>query len=99
MSKPFSLKLSRPTRRVLLALALALPMLAGSALAQAWPSKTIKLIVPFPAGGPTDTASRIVGQKLALRLRQPVIVENKAGASGRSRRRRWPSRRPTATPS
>jgi hypothetical protein len=34
-----------------------------------------------------------------LRLRQPVIVENKAGASGRSRRRRWPSRRPTATPS
>lgn len=80
MSKPFSLKLSRPTRRVLLAL--ALPMLAGSALAQAWPSKTIKLIVPFPAGGPTDTASRIVGQKLALRLRQPVIVENKAGASG-----------------
>ena len=80
MSKLFSLKLSRPTRRVLLAL--ALPMLAGSALAQAWPSKTIKLIVPFPAGGPTDTASRIVGQKLALRLRQPVIVENKAGASG-----------------
>lgn len=80
MSKPFSLKLSRPTRRVLLAL--ALPMLAGSALAQAWPSKTIKLIVPFPAGGPTDTASRIVGQKLALRLKQPVIVENKAGASG-----------------
>jgi len=80
MSKPFSLKLSRPTRRVLLAL--ALPMLAGNALAQAWPSKTIKLIVPFPAGGPTDTASRIVGQKLALRLKQPVIVENKAGASG-----------------
>ena len=80
MSKLFSLKLSRPTRRVLLAL--ALPMLAGSALAQAWPSKTIKLIVPFPAGGPTDTASRIVGQKLALRLKQPVIVENKAGASG-----------------
>ena len=80
MSKPFSLKLSGPTRRVLLAL--ALPMLAGSAFAQAWPSKTIKLIVPFPAGGPTDTASRIVGQKLALRLKQTVIVENKAGASG-----------------
>ena len=80
MSKPLSYNLSGPTRRVLLAL--ALPMLAGSALAQAWPSKTIKLIVPFPAGGPTDTASRIIGQKLALRLKQPVIVENKAGASG-----------------
>ena len=80
MSKPFSLNLSRPTRRVLLAL--ALPMLAGSALAQTWPSKTIKLIVPFPAGGPTDTTSRIIGQKLALRLKQTVIVDNKAGASG-----------------
>lgn len=83
MSKPISFKLSgltRLNRRLLLAL--ALPMLAGSAFAQAWPSKTIKLIVPFPAGGPTDTASRIIGQKLALRLKQPVIVENKAGASG-----------------
>ncbi|WP_029525140.1 Bug family tripartite tricarboxylate transporter substrate binding protein [Polaromonas glacialis] len=80
MFKPVSFKLSGPTRRVVLAL--ALPMLAGSAFAQAWPGKTIKLIVPFPAGGPTDTASRIVGQKLALRLKQTVIVENKAGASG-----------------
>ena len=80
MSKTTFLKLSGPTRHV--RLALALPMLAGSAFAQAWPSKTIKLIVPFPAGGPTDTASRIIGQKLALRLKQPVIVENKAGASG-----------------
>lgn len=42
----------------------------------------VKLIVPFPAGGPTDTASRIVGQKLADRLKQPVVVENRAGASG-----------------
>ncbi len=47
-----------------------------------WPDKTIKLIVPFPAGGPTDTASRIVGQRLADRLKQTVVVENKAGASG-----------------
>jgi tripartite-type tricarboxylate transporter receptor subunit TctC len=39
--------------------------------AQAWPSKMIKLVVPFPAGGPTDTASRIVGQKLAERLSSP----------------------------
>ena len=38
--------------------------------------------MPFPAGGPTDTASRIVGQKLAERLKQPVVVENRAGASG-----------------
>lgn len=44
--------------------------------------KTIKLVVPFPAGGPTDTASRIVGQRLAERLKQTVVVENRAGASG-----------------
>ncbi|MGH6625496.1 MAG: Bug family tripartite tricarboxylate transporter substrate binding protein [Burkholderiaceae bacterium] len=72
--------LSRFTRRAVLAC--ALPLLAGVALADTWPSKPIKLVVPFPAGGPTDTASRIVGQKLAERLKQPVVVENKAGASG-----------------
>ncbi|UUZ69009.1 tripartite tricarboxylate transporter substrate binding protein [Polaromonas sp. P2-4] len=68
------------TRRSLLAL--ALPLLAGAAFAQAYPNKVIKLIVPFPAGGPTDTVSRIVGQKLGERLKQPVVVENRAGASG-----------------
>ena len=47
-------------------LALALPLLAGGVQAQApaYPNKVIKLIVPFPPGGPTDTVSRIVGQKL-----------------------------------
>lgn len=68
------------TRRALLGA--LLPLLAASALADTWPSRPIKLIVPFPAGGPTDTASRILGQKLAERLKQPVVVENKAGASG-----------------
>ncbi|CAN7389671.1 tripartite tricarboxylate transporter substrate binding protein [Acidovorax sp. LjRoot118] len=60
--------------------------LLGTGLAQspkdAWPASLIKLIVPFPAGGPTDTASRIVGQKLAERLKQAVVVENRPGASG-----------------
>lgn len=55
---------------------------AGPAAAQEWPARPIKLIVPFPPGGPTDTASRVVGQKLAERLKQPVVVENRAGASG-----------------
>jgi tripartite-type tricarboxylate transporter receptor subunit TctC len=68
-------------RRAILALAAA-PLLISSAFAQAWPTKPIKLVVPFPPGGPTDTASRIVGLKLGEALKQPVIVENRAGASG-----------------
>ena len=57
--------------------------LTGTSFAQkAWPSKTIRLVVPFPPGGPTDTASRIVAQDLSERLKNTVIVENRAGASG-----------------
>ncbi|RYF23226.1 MAG: tripartite tricarboxylate transporter substrate binding protein, partial [Comamonadaceae bacterium] len=83
---------ARTGRRTFLALAAA-PLLIASAgagaqqppaasQAAAWPAKMIKLIVPFPAGGPTDTASRIVGQKLGERLKQTVVVDNRPGASG-----------------
>lgn len=47
-----------------------------------WPDKFIKMVVAFPAGGPTDTAARIVAQRLSERLGQQVIIENKPGASG-----------------
>jgi len=57
-------------------------MLAGSAAAQQWPDRTVKLIVPYPAGGNVDTAARIVADKLQERLGQPFIIENKAGAGG-----------------
>ena len=62
-------------------LALA-PLLAAPALAQSWPNRAIKVIVPFPAGGVADIGARLVGQKLAEALGQPAVIENRAGASG-----------------
>ena len=69
-------------RWVCMSLVLGACMSGVQAQPSTWPDKPIKLVVPFPAGGPTDTASRIVGQRLAERLKQTVVVENRAGASG-----------------
>ena len=55
---------------------------AAPAFAQPYPDRPIKLIVPFPPGGPMDTMARLVGQGLNAALKQPVIVENRAGAGG-----------------
>ncbi len=58
----------------------ALAALAGPAAAQAFPSKVVTLVVPFPAGGGPDVAARVLADKLAPKLGQPVVVENKPGA-------------------
>jgi len=71
---------SRRTVTSLLALLACLPL---HALAQdTWPSKPIKIVVPFAAGGTSDALARLLGQKLQDVLKQTVIVENKAGAGG-----------------
>ena len=63
--------------------ALALSLAGTAALAQAaWPSKPIKLVVPYGAGSSPDVIARIMGEKLATRLGQPVIVENRVGGGG-----------------
>lgn len=59
-----------------------LPGNAGVALAQAYPQKPIKLVVPFPAGGATDTAARVVAQGLSTKLGHAVVIENQGGAGG-----------------
>src|SRR5215213_7670239 len=55
---------------------------AGAAFAQHYPSRIVRIIVPFPAGGPTDVMARFIGQKLSERLGQQFIIENHGGAAG-----------------
>ncbi|MET0669662.1 MAG: tripartite tricarboxylate transporter substrate-binding protein, partial [Xanthobacteraceae bacterium] len=68
-------------RRFGFALALVL-ITATSALAQSYPNRPVRLVVPFPAGGGVDTMARIVGTKLSERIGQPVLVEHRPGAGG-----------------
>jgi tripartite-type tricarboxylate transporter receptor subunit TctC len=64
-----------------LALGVALLTLSAAAAAQ-YPERPIRMIVPYPPGGSTDIVARLVGQKLSESLRQPVVIENRGGASG-----------------
>ena len=67
-------------KRVLNALLLVAGFAAGAALAQSYPSKPLRMVVPFPPGGSADILGRSVGQKLGERLGQPVVIDNRPGA-------------------
>lgn len=62
--------------------AFAFALVAGLAQAQDWPSKPIRMIVPYPPGGGTDVVARIVNEKLSPELGQPLVIDNKGGAGG-----------------
>ena len=62
--------------------ALILVLASAGAFSQAYPAKPIRLVVPYPAGGPLDIMARAIGQKLTEAWKQPVVVDNRAGAGG-----------------
>ena len=76
------MKLRRRQFLRLAAGAAALPAAARIARAQAYPSRPVRIIVPFPAGQASDTVARLVGQSLSERLGQPFVIENRTGAGG-----------------
>jgi tripartite-type tricarboxylate transporter receptor subunit TctC len=67
--------------RILLAL-FVLAGVANAALAQSWPSRQLRLVIPFAPGGGADIAGRLIGQDLSEVLKQPVVIENRTGAGG-----------------
>ncbi|MBW8268222.1 Bug family tripartite tricarboxylate transporter substrate binding protein [Caldovatus aquaticus] len=71
-----------PSRRALLGAALAVPPVAARGAQAAWPERPVRLIVPYSAGGVADTVARFLQPKIGEFLGQPLIVENRTGASG-----------------
>lgn len=68
--------------RLTLAVSLLMLSAAGSAVAQSWPQKPIKVIAPYPPGGPSDLVMRTAAEKIQAQLKQPIVIENQPGAGG-----------------
>jgi len=71
-------------RKLSFAMAAAAALCAGAAVAQPYPAKPIRFIIPFTPGGNTDVLGRLLGQKLTEAWGQPVVIDNRAGAAARS---------------
>ena len=80
-------------------LLLVLSFACANAFAQSFPSKAVRIIVPYPPGGGTDVVARTVAPKMQEALGQPVVVENRAGAGGNIGAETVFRADPTATPS
>ncbi len=77
-----SMKMLKQAVAILGLLSLLSPAAQAQPVAGGWPTKPVKIIVPFPPGGSSDTLTRVLGQKLSESLGQPVVVENRPGAAG-----------------
>ena len=80
---PSRLAMMRATALALLGAVNALvPAVAQTATAATWPDRTIRVVLPFPPGGPSDIVMRLAAEKMQLVLKQPVLIDNKPGAGG-----------------
>lgn len=82
-------------KALLVPLMLAVGLAGAPARADSWPQRPIKMLVPAAAGGSTDRGARVIARLMSVHLRQPIVVENKAGGGGRIARR---CQEPSATP-
>src|SRR4051812_27151727 len=76
------MKLSRRAFTSLAAASVALPAISRTAVAQSYPARPVRMIVPFGPGGGTDIVARLIGQWLSERLGQQFVIENRPGAGG-----------------